>query len=84
MNKEELYCVFKNMFPAWSEEVTSYKKIGSKCLALQLNDGTSKVFLYVGPNNWQFGTQVWRKKPKRLEKGPKNKNMLKGMNAEIG
>lgn len=66
MGKEELFEVFKDMFPIWAGEVTSYKKIGSRTLAIKFEDGTSRVFLYVNDNNWQFGTKLWRKRPERL------------------
>lgn len=73
MNKEELYAAFEELFPDWAIRATSYKKIGSKCLAIRFNNGTSRVFLFENPNNWQFGTKLWRKRPDRLEKPhPKN------------
>lgn len=66
MNKEELYAAFEEMFPDWADKVTSYKKIGSKCLSIRFRNGTSRIFLFNNPNNWQFGTKLWRKRPERL------------------
>lgn len=77
MSKEQLFEKFTEMFPEWAERVVNYKKIGSKCLAIKfiqfgetVTDQTeiSRVFLYDNPDNWQFGTKLWRKRPKRLKK----------------
>lgn len=76
MNKEQLFDVFKMMFPDWSKAVISYKKIGSKTLAITFLDHdvtTSRVFLYNNSNDWQFGTKLWRKRPDKLRK--KNKEV---------
>ena len=79
MNKEQLFEAFKELFPDWARKVISYKKIGSKTLAIKfvtsvegnkIND-ESRVFLYNDPNNWQFGTKLWRKRPERLPKKDK-------------
>lgn len=74
MNKDELFEVFKDMFPNWVDKVVDYRKIGSRVLAITFkieggNNTTgevSRVFLYVSPENWQFGTKLWRKRPERL------------------
>lgn len=66
MSKEKLYTAFEELFPDWAERVTSYKKIGSKCLAIKFNNGTSRVFLFENLDNWQFGTKLWRKRPDKL------------------
>ena len=58
----------KELFPDWAKKATSYKKIGSKCLAIRFNNGTSRVFLFENPNNWHFGTKLWRKRPDEAEK----------------
>lgn len=72
MSKEDLFDMFEQMFPNWAERVTTYKKIGSRTLAIKFKEfgetvidqnEVSRVFLYKGPNNWQFGTKMWRKKP---------------------
>lgn len=63
MTKDELFIRFVTLFPYWKSEVRSYKKIGSKCISIEFIDGTSKVFLYYSPDNWNFGTKLWRKKP---------------------
>lgn len=80
MNKEELFKAFVALFPNWETSVISYKKIGSKTLAIKFsrqslleetdqNDTEiSRVFLYIDPNNWQFGTKLWRKRPDKLQK----------------
>lgn len=68
MGKEQLFRKFWIMFPDWAAKATSYKKIGSKCLAITFKSGISRVFLYVDENNWQFGTKLWRKRPDRIEK----------------
>lgn len=75
MNKQQLFEAFNSLFPDWAKRLTSYKKIGSKTLALTFLEGTSdnitstsRVFLYVDQNNWHFGTKLWRKRPMRLTK----------------
>lgn len=79
MNKEQLFEAFKELFPDWAKKATSYKKIGSKALAIKFEESvddqkameTSRVFLYNDPNNWQFGTKLWRKRPEHLQKKSK-------------
>lgn len=81
MNKDQLFEAFQELFPGWAKKATSYKKIGSKTLAINfaiyLNGEkvteVSRVFLYVDPSNWQFGTKLWRKRPARTKK--KNKEL---------
>lgn len=78
MNKEELFKAFQELFPEWAKLATSYKKIGSKTLAITFDTWThpgleekkevSRVFLYVDQNNWHFGTKLWRKRPEKIEK----------------
>lgn len=76
MTKEELFEVFSRMFPEFAKKATSYKKIGSRVLAIKFVEEivdrkiieTSRVFLYIDENNWQFGTKLWRKRPERLNK----------------
>lgn len=81
MNKDQLFAAFKELFPDWANTATSYKKIGSKTLAIKfvqfgetVADKTeiSRVFLYNDPNNWQFGTKLWRKRPEKDQKIQKN------------
>lgn len=79
MNKEQLFDAFKELFPDWAKKVISYKKIGSKTLAIKFVTSVeenkvneeSRVFLYNDPNNWQFGTKLWRKRPEHLQKKSK-------------
>lgn len=79
MNKEQLFDAFKELFPDWAKKVISYKKIGSKTLAIKFATSVeenkvneeSRVFLYNDPNNWQFGTKLWRKRPEHLQKKSK-------------
>ena len=79
MNKEQLFDAFKELFPDWAKKATSYKKIGSKTLAIKFVTSVeenkvneeSRVFLYNDPNNWQFGTKLWRKRPEHLQKKSK-------------
>ena len=79
MNKEQLVDAFKELFPDWAKKVISYKKIGSKTLAIKFVTSVeenkvneeSRVFLYNDPNNWQFGTKLWRKRPEHLQKKSK-------------
>ena len=79
MNKEQLFDAFKELFPDWAKKVISYKKIGSKTLAIKFVTSVeenkvneeSRVFLYNDPNNWQLGTKLWRKRPEHLQKKSK-------------
>lgn len=73
MNKDELFAKFRELFPSWKECVVSYKKMGSKCLVVKTQT-TSLVFLYYGPDNWQFGTKLWRKRPEKIEKKEESQN----------
>ena len=83
MSKEQLFDAFKELFQDWAKKATSYKKIGSKTLAIKFEESvddekameTSRVFLYNDPNNWQFGTKLWRKRPEKMQK--KNKEVKK-------
>lgn len=83
MSKEQLFDAFKELFPDWAKKATSYKKIGSKTLTIKFEESvddekvmeTSRVFLYNDPNNWQFGTKLWRKRPEKMQK--KNKEVKK-------
>lgn len=82
MNKEQLFDAFKELFPDWAKKATSYKKIGSKALAIKFITAVdrdkvneeSRVFLYNDLNNWQFGTKLWRKRPEQLQKKSKEVN----------
>ncbi len=76
MNKDELFDVFKTMFPNWVPFVRRYKKISSRALAITFRDTNvddqfiserSRVFLYIDDTNWHFGTKLWRRMPKKLE-----------------
>lgn len=78
MSKEQLFNVFADLFPDWARTAVSYKKVGSKTLAIkfvQFGDTVadkkeiSRVFMYYSPNNWQFGTKIWRKRPDKIIKG---------------
>ena len=78
MNKEELFKAFQELFPDWAAHVHSYKKIGSKVLAIEFGfkdksetERISRVFLYDSQNNWQFGTKLWRKRPEKTKKKSK-------------
>lgn len=71
MTKEFIFEKFKEMFPNYAEHVKSYKKIGSKTISLRMEDGSTRTFLYNNPNNWNFGTRPWRKKPDPIPKGTK-------------
>ena len=81
MSKEQLYEAFTELFPDWAQIATSYKKIGSKTLAIEFTEfmgnveiKTSRVFLYNDPNNWQFGTKLWRKRPENRVKKEEKKD----------
>lgn len=80
MNKEQIFEAFKELFPNWAARTMSYKKIGAKTLVIKFineNDGDkvkSRVFLYIDPDNWQFGTKLWRKRPEHLTKKEEKKD----------
>lgn len=71
--KDILFEKFKSMFPAFAENVVSYKRIGSQTISMKMEDGSTKLFLYSSPKNWNFGTKLWRKKPDPIPKGTKPK-----------
>lgn len=79
MTKEQLFDAFKILFPNFVEGVKSYRKIGSKTIAIEFKEGKSRVFLFVDNDNWHFGTKLWRKRPDVLTK----KYAKKKMNKEI-
>lgn len=71
MTRLDIYKGFEDLFPDWVEKVESYKKVGSKTISLKMKNGRSLVFLYNNPNNWNFGTKPWRKKPEPIQKKEK-------------
>lgn len=76
MNKEQLFEKFEELFPDWAPRVKSYKKIGSRTLAITFTKKeenkepreVSRVFLYGGTENWHFGTKLWRKRPEKTKR----------------
>ena len=84
MSREELFAAFEELFPDWAKRATSYKKIGSKCLAIRFNNGTSRVFFFENPNNWHFGTKLWRKRPDEAEKKKEIKERNNGGAGIVG
>ena len=72
MNKEQLFEAFVQLFPDWAKYAKSYKKIGSKCLAIKFHNGISRVFLYNDENNWKFVNKMWRKRPDKIQKEEKD------------
>lgn len=74
MSKEDLILEFERLFPNFAKRVTRYKKTGSKTLAMVIVDdqnpniAKSRIFFYDNPDNWQFGTKLWRKRPERVPK----------------
>ncbi len=72
MNKEQLFAMFRMMFPEWAKMAVSYKKIGSRCLAITFQGGKSRVFMYYNADNWQFGTKLYRKRIYENKKGDQN------------
>lgn len=63
MLKSEIFGSFCNLFPNWAQNVTSYKKVGSRTISLHFIDGSSLLFLYRNPRNFSFGSKIWRKRP---------------------
>lgn len=78
MSKEELFNIFVEMFPDWARRTICYRKIGSKALLITFKnfgeslsdpeEHSTRVFLWIDENNWQFGTKLWINRPE------KNKN----------
>lgn len=68
MRKNDIVLKFEEMFPKWAKKVDDYKKLGNNAITIYFKDGTSRVFLYISKNNWQFGTKLWRKRPEFLER----------------
>lgn len=77
MTRTDIFDAFMKLFPTWAPHVESYKKIGSKTISLQFKNGKSRVFLYNDDDNWNFGTKLWRKKPKPIPKKKKEKKVRK-------
>lgn len=71
MKKQELFDIFRMLFPNWVDngQVKKYKKIGPNALVITFETGlkedVTRVFLYNSGDDWQFGTKLWRNKPKR-------------------
>lgn len=68
MKKEEIYNAFVRLFPKWEESVISYKKIGSRAIALFFTSSFFEkdkklIFFYNNDEDWTFGTKVWRNRP---------------------
>lgn len=68
MTDEELLEKFKEFFQEYEALVRTYKRIGSRALALTLVDDESLVWLYIDDHNWQFGTKLWRKPPENVNR----------------
>ena len=66
MTKNDIYEKFSVMFPLLEIQCEDYKKIGSKTIAIYLNDGTRLNFLYYSDTNWNLGTKTWRKQPETI------------------
>lgn len=69
MNARTLYQTFKGMFPDIAEDCNSYKRMGSRAIAVYLKSGKSLIFMYTNENNWNLGTKYWRKMPSKTPKG---------------
>lgn len=77
MSKEELFNTFAKMFPDWARCTICYRKIGSKALLITFKnfgeslsdpeEHSTRVFLWIDENNWQFGTKLWRKRPEKVK-----------------
>lgn len=63
MKKEEIFDHFVELFPDYARHVKTYKKLGSKMISLETEIGERLTFLYMGKDNWNFGTKPWRRKP---------------------
>lgn len=87
MVKDTIWEGFIELFPEFEKRVESYTKIGSKSLKLKLKpteDAEPKylIFLYNSPDDWTFGSTIWRRKPiKNFHKEDTN-NEVKADNIE--
>lgn len=77
MKKDELFEIFKEMFPDFAKCAKGFKLIGSKSISIEMENGKSLIFMYYGKDNWSFGTKVWRRKPGPTPKKPKQKKEKK-------
>lgn len=68
---EELIAAFCEMFPEWFPSVKEYKPFQRDVIIVILEDGRSYVFMYKGPEDWSFGTKLYRAKPRKIEKKQK-------------
>ena len=72
---KELSEAFERMFPDWVPNVKDYKAFQRDVIVVILESGQSLVFMYKSPQDWSFGTKLYRAKPrKNVEGGNKNEN----------
>lgn len=67
MTRDNIWEGFIKLFPYLSDRVERYTKIGSKTIKLHMKNNSTLIFLYIDPNDWTFGTRVWRNKPRKLK-----------------
>lgn len=63
MRNDELFEIFKTMFPEYAKCAKNSRLIGSKAISIEMGNGKSLIFMYYNQDNWTFGTKVWRRKP---------------------
>lgn len=73
-SKIDLYGTFLNMFPDLASVAESYKKVGSRTIMVNMENGEHIFFLYNSPNSWNLGTKQWRSRPDTI---PGNKTKSK-------
>lgn len=64
---QELAVKFYQYFPEWMDMVRDVERIGPCAISIKLNSGTSLVWLWVNEDDWQLGTRLWRRPPKKVE-----------------
>lgn len=67
MTRDNIWEGFIKLFPYLSDRVERYTKIGSRTIKLHMKNNSTLIFLYNDPNDWTFGTRVWRNKPRKLK-----------------
>lgn len=63
MRETDIFKSFVRFFPEWEEFVKDYRRIGSRMIEMDMTGGVKRYFLYTDSNNWNFGTQPYRRKP---------------------
>lgn len=62
---KELMTAFETHFPDWAANVEAYRPFQRDAIIILFNGGKSRIFFYKSPEDWSFGTKLYRARPDR-------------------